>query len=77
MVYILYVKAFTDERGYTVVTNDKVKVNNVVNRDVVKHFCNSLGQKFEARDYQIDVVYNNLRFNRSLLLSILHLVNHL
>ena len=64
-----YVKAFADERGYTVVTNDKVKVNNAVNRDTVKHFCNSLGQKFEARDYQIDAVYNNLRFNRSLLLS--------
>ena len=64
-----YVKAFADERGYTVVTNDKVKVNNSVNRDTVKHFCNSLGQKFEARDYQIDAVYNNLRFNRSLLLS--------
>ena len=37
------------------VTNDKVEVNNKVNRDDVKHFCNSLGQKFEARDYQIDV----------------------
>ena len=64
-----YVKAFADERGYTVVTNDKVKVNNAVNKDTVKHFCNSLGQKFEARDYQIDAVYNNLKFNRSLLLS--------
>ena len=64
-----YVKAFADERGYTVVTNDKVKVNNAVNRDTVKHFCNSLGQKFEARDFQIDAVYNNLKYNRSLLLS--------
>ena len=64
-----YVKAFADERGYTVVTNDKVKVNNAVNRDTVKHFCNSLGQKFEARDYQIDAVYSNLRHNRTLLLS--------
>ena len=47
----------------------KSDIDNKVNKDTVKHFCNSLGQKFQARDYQIDAVYNNLRFNRSLLLS--------
>ena len=64
-----YVKAFAEERGYTIVCGKDVEINNKVNIDTVKHFCNSLGQKFEARDYQIDAVYNNLRFNRSLLLS--------
>ena len=64
-----YVKAFAEERGYTIVAGKDVEVDNKVNKDTVKHFCNSLGQKFEARDYQIDAVYNNLRFNRSLLLS--------
>ena len=64
-----YVKAFAEERGYTIVCGKDVEINNKVDKDTVKHFCNSLGQKFEARDYQIDAVYSNLRFNRSLLLS--------
>ena len=64
-----YIKAFAEERGYTIVCGKDVEINNKVDKDTVKHFCNSLGQKFEARDYQIDAVYSNLRFNRSLLLS--------
>ena len=64
-----YIKAFAEERDYQIVTGKNVDVNNKVNKDVVTKFSNSLGQKFEARDYQIDAVYNNLRFNRSLLLS--------
>ena len=64
-----YVKAFAEERGYTIVCGKDVEINNKVDKNTVKHFCNSLGQKFEARDYQIDAVYSNLRFNRSLLLS--------
>ena len=64
-----YIKAFAEERGYTIVCGKDVEIDNKVDKDTVKHFCNSLGQKFEARDYQIDAVYSNLRFNRSLLLS--------
>ena len=64
-----YIKAFAEERGYVVVAGRNVEVDNKVDRDTVIKYCNSLGQKFEARDYQIDAVYNNLRLNRSLLLS--------
>ena len=64
-----YVKAFAEERGYVIVCGKDVEIDNKVNKDTVKHFCNSLGQKFEARDYQIDAVYSNLRHNRTLLLS--------
>ena len=64
-----YVKAFAEERGYVIVCGKDVDIDNKVNKDTVKHFCNSLGQKFEARDYQIDAVYSNLRHNRTLLLS--------
>ena len=64
-----YIKAFAEERGYVIVCGKDVEIDNKVNKDTVKHFCNSLGQKFEARDYQIDAVYSNLRNNRTLLLS--------
>ena len=64
-----YIKAFAEERGYVIVAGRNVEVDNKVDRDTVIKYCNSLGQKFEARDYQIDAVYNNLRLNRSLLLS--------
>ena len=64
-----YVKAFAEERGYIIVCGKNVEIDNKVDKDTVKHFCNSLGQKFQARDYQIDAVYSNLKLNRSLLLS--------
>ena len=64
-----YVKAFAEERGYTIVAGKDVEVDNKVNKDTVKHFCNSLGQKFETRDYQIDAVYYSLKRDRALLLS--------
>ena len=64
-----YVKAFAEERGYTIVCGKGVDIDNKVNRDTVKHFCNSLGQKFETRDYQIDAVYYSLKRDRALLLS--------
>ena len=64
-----YIRAFAEERGYNIVSEEGVEVNNKVDKDVVKKFSNSLGQKFEARDYQIDAIYHSLKFNRSLLLS--------
>ena len=64
-----YIKAFAEERGYHVVCGKEVEVNNRVDKEIVTKFSNSLGQKFEARDYQIDAIYHSLKFNRSLLLS--------
>jgi len=64
-----YIRAFEEERGYKIVAGKDVEVNNKVDKDVVKKFSNSLGQKFEARDYQIDAIYHSLKFNRALLLS--------
>ena len=64
-----YIKAFADERGYHVVCGKNVEVNNRVDKEIVKKFANSLGQNFEARDYQIDAIYHSLKFNRTLLLS--------
>ena len=64
-----YIKAFAEERGYVIVCGKDLEIDNKVDKDTVKHFCNSLGQKFQARDYQIDAVYSNLKLNRSLLLS--------
>ena len=64
-----YIRAFAEERGYNIVSEEGVEVNNKVDKDVVKKFSNSLGQKFEARDYQIDAIYHSLKFNRALLLS--------
>ena len=46
-----------------------VDIDNKVDRDVVTKFSNSLGQKFEARDYQIDAIYHSLKRNRTLLVS--------
>ena len=64
-----YIKAFAEERGYHVVCGKGVEVNNRVDKEIVKKFANSLGQKFEARDYQIDAIYHSLKYNRTLLLS--------
>ncbi len=64
-----YIKAFCEERGYHIVAGKYVDVENKVDKEIVKKFSNGLGQKFEARDYQIDAIYHSLRFNRALLLS--------
>ena len=64
-----YIKAFCDERGYHIVAGKNVDIDNKVDKDIVKKFSNGLGQKFEARDYQIDAIYHSLKFNRTLLLS--------
>jgi len=64
-----YIKAFAEERGYHIVCGKGVEIDNKVDKDVVTKFSNSLGQKFEARDYQIDAIYHSLKFNRALLLS--------
>ena len=64
-----YIKAFAEERGYHIVCGKNVDIDNKVDKEVVKKFSNSLGQKFEARDYQIDAIYHSLKFNRALLLS--------
>ena len=64
-----YIKAFAEERGYTIVAGKDVDIENKVDRDVVTKFSNSLGQKFEARDYQIDAIFHSLKRNRTLLVS--------
>ena len=64
-----YIRAFAEERGYQIVSGEDVEINNKVDKEIVKKFSNSLGQKFEARDYQIDAIYHSLKFNRALLLS--------
>ena len=64
-----YIKAFAEERGYNIVAGKDVDIENKVDRDVVIKFSNSLGQKFEARDYQIDAIYHSLKRNRTLLVS--------
>ena len=64
-----YIKAFAEERGYNIVAGKDVEIDNKVDKETVTKFSNSLGQKFEARDYQIDAIYHSLKFNRALLLS--------
>ena len=64
-----YIKAFAEERGYNIVAGKDIDIDNKVDRDVVTKFSNSLGQKFEARDYQIDAIYHSLKRNRALLVS--------
>ena len=64
-----YIKAFAEERGYNIVAAKDVDIDNKVDREVVTKFSNSLGQKFEARDYQIDAIYHSLKRNRALLVS--------
>ena len=64
-----YIKAFAEERGYNIVAAKDVDIDNKVDRDVVTKFSNSLGQKFEARDYQIDAIFHSLKRNRALLVS--------
>ena len=64
-----YIKSFAEERGYNIVAGKDVDIDHKVNRETVTKFCNSLGQKFEARDYQIDAIYHSLKRNRMLLLS--------
>jgi len=64
-----YIKAFAEEREYHIVCGKDVEVKNKVDKDIVEKFSNSLGQKFEARDYQVDAIYHSLKYNRALLLS--------
>jgi superfamily II DNA or RNA helicase len=64
-----YIKAFAEERGYNIVAAKDVDIDNKVDKDVVTKFSNSLGQKFEARDYQIDAIFHSLKRNRALLVS--------
>ena len=65
-----YIKAFAEERGYNIVAGKDVQIDNKVDKETLSiKFSNSLGQKFEARDYQIDAIYHSLKFNRALLLS--------
>ena len=64
-----YIKAFAEERGYNIVAGKDVEIDNKVDKEVVTKFSNSLGQKFEARDYQIDAIYHSLKRNRALLVS--------
>ena len=64
-----YIKAFAEERGYNIVTGKDVDIDNKVDKEVVTKFSNSLGQKFEARDYQIDAIFHSLKRNRALLVS--------
>ena len=64
-----YIKAFAEERGYNIVAGKDIDIDNKVDRDVVTKFSNSLGQKFEARDYQIDAIFHSLKRNRTLLVS--------
>jgi superfamily II DNA or RNA helicase len=64
-----YIKAFAEERGYYIVCGKNVDIDNKVDKETVIKFCNSLGQKFEARDYQVDAIYHSLKYNRALLLS--------
>ena len=64
-----YIKAFAEERGYNIVAGKDVEIDNKVDKETVTKFSNSLGQKFEARDYQIDAVYHSLKRNRALLVS--------
>jgi len=64
-----YIKAFAEERGYNIVAGKDIDIDNKVDKETVTKFSNSLGQKFEARDYQIDAIYHSLKRNRALLLS--------
>ena len=64
-----YIKAFAEERGYNIVAGKDIDIDNKVDKDVVTKFSNSLGQKFEARDYQIDAIFHSLKRNRTLLVS--------
>ena len=64
-----YIKAFAEERGYNIVAGKDIEIDNKVDKETVTKFSNSLGQKFEARDYQIDAIYHSLKRNRALLVS--------
>ncbi len=45
------------------------EVNDFVSRDGVKDYMNNLVPSMKVRDYQIDAVYDALRYNRKLLIS--------
>ena len=64
-----YIKAFADERGYSIVAGKGIEIDNKVDKGTVTKFSNSLGQKFQARDYQIDAIYHSLKRNRALLVK--------
>ena len=64
-----YIKRLLMKESTMLSTNKNVEINNRVDKEIVKKFANSLGQNFEARDYQIDAIYHSLKFNRTLLLS--------
>ena len=62
-------KAFAEEEDIMLSQGKNVEIDNKVNKDIVTKFSNSLGQKFEARDYRMNAIYHSLKHNRTLLLS--------
>ena len=66
--------AFCENHGYTYQFEDNkfyglpFEINQEISKEGVKEYIKSI-TKFKARDYQIDAVYDALRYNRKLLIS--------
>jgi hypothetical protein len=67
--------AFCENAGYTYNFNENkfygmpFEVNEFVNKEGVKDYMKSLSPEITPRDYQVDGVYDALRYNRKLLIS--------
>ena len=66
--------AFCENHGYTYKFEDNkyyglpFEINSMISKEGVKDYIKSI-TSFKARDYQIDAIYDALRYNRKLLIS--------
>ena len=69
-----YIKKFCDNNGISYIIEEGIENKNVVDREVVKGFVNSLkpkskGKSLKVRDYQFDAIQHAISSNRALIVS--------
>jgi len=69
-----YIKKFCDNNDISYIVEEGIENENVVDREMVKGFVNSLkpkskGKSLKVRDYQFDAIQHAISTNRALLVS--------
>ena len=69
-----YIKKFCDNNGISYIIEEGIENENMVDREVVKGFVNSLkpkskGKSLKVRDYQFDAIQHAISSNRALIVS--------
>ena len=69
-----YIKKFCDNNGISYIIEEGIENENMVDREMVKGFVNSLkpkskGKSLKVRDYQFDAIQHAISTNRALIVS--------